>query len=202
MKRKQQKAQLVLISIGLLLILLTYLYYPYMNKNKLQDDQFVQKDSEKTLNDSQSTFENVEYEGITSTMQRFSVKSESAYILDKNPDLVFMKKMRVELYLKDGRIVTIISDRGKYHKESHDCWFEENVVADDGETKIFANNLDLLATENFVKIYEQVKIIHPTRSGSSTLRADQVDYDFETKYFKVSMFDEKTVKMKVFQWAK
>ena len=194
MKRKQQKAQLVLISIGLLLILLTYLYYPYMNKNKLQDDQFVQKDSEKTLNEAQSTFENVEYEGITSTMQRFSVKSESAYILDKNPELVFMKKMRVELYLKDGRIVTIISDRGKYHKESHDCWFEENVVADDGETKIFANNLDLLATENFAKIYQQVKLIHHT----GTLQADQVDYDFETKYFKVSMFDEKTVKMKVF----
>ena len=193
MKRKQQKAQLVLISIGLLLILLTYLYYPYMNKNKLQDDQFVQKDSEKTLDDAQSTFENVEYEGITSSMQRFSVKSESAYILDKNPELVFMKKMRVELYLKDGRIVTIISDRGKYHKESHDCWFEENVVADDGETKIFANNLDLLATENFVKIYQQVKLIHPT----GTLQADQVDYDFETKYFKVSMFDEKIVKMKV-----
>ena len=195
MKRKQQKAQLVLISIGLLLILLTYLYYPYMNKNKLQDDQFVQKDSEKTLNDAQSTFESVEYEGITSTMQRFSVKSESAYILDKNPNLVIMKKMRVELYLKDGRIVTIISDHGKYHKESHDCWFEENVVADDGETKIFANNLDLLATENFVKIYQQVKLIHPT----GTLQADQVDYDFETKYFKVSMFDEKIVKMKVFR---
>ena len=193
MKRKQQKVQLVLISMGLLLILLTYLYYPYMNKNKLQDDQLVQKDSEKTLYDAQSTFENVEYEGITSAMQRFSVKSENARILDKNPDLVFMKKMRVELYLKDDRIVTIISDRGKYHKESHDCWFEENVVADDGETKIFANNLDLLATENFVKIYQQVKLIHPT----GTLQADQVDYDFETKYFKVSMFDEKTVKMKV-----
>ena len=150
---------------------------------------------EETLNDAQSTFENVGYEGITSTMQKLSVKSESAYILDKNPDLVFMKKMRVELYLKDGRIVTIISDHGKYHKKSHDCWFEENVVADDGETKIFANNLDLLATENFVKIYQQVKLIHPT----AALQADQVDYDFETKYFTLSNFDEKPVKVKVFQ---
>ena len=185
--------QLALISVGLLLILLTYLYYPNINKNESLDDQFVQEDTEKTINDAQSTFENVEYEGITSTMQRFSVKSENAYILDKDPDLVFMKKMRVELYLKDGRIVTIISDRGKYHKESYDCWFEENVVADDGETKIFANNLDLLATENFVKVYQQVQLINP----SGTLQADQVDYDFETKYFKVSMFDEKTVKMKV-----
>ena len=195
MKKKQQKVQLVLISIGLLLIMLTYLYYPNIGKDEPQDEQFVQEDLGENSNDAQSTFESVEYEGITSNMQRFSVKSENAYIQDKNPNLVIMKKMRVELYLKDGRIVTIISDRGKYHKESYDCWFEENVVADDGETKIFANNLDLLATENFVKIYQQVKLIHPT----GTLQADQVDYDFETKYFKVTMFDEKTVKMKVFR---
>ena len=180
MKKKEHKTQLVLISIGLLLILLTYFYYPYMNKDKLLEDQFVLEDLEKTLDDDKFTAFEIEYEGITSTMQRFSVKSESAYILDKNPNLVIMN---------------IISDRGKYHKESYDCWFEENVVADDGETKIFANNLDLLATENFVKIYQQVKLIHPT----GTLQADQVDYDFETKYFKVSMFDEKIVKMKVFQ---
>ena len=195
MKKKQQKVQLALISIGLLLILLTYLYYPNINKSKLQDNQLAEKDSEETPDSAQSTFENVEYEGITSAMQRFSVKSESALILDTNPDIVFMKKMRVELYLSDGRVVTIISNRGRYHKESHDCWFEENVVADDGETQIIAENLDLLATENFVKIYQQVKITHP----SGILQADQVDYDFETKYFKVSMFDEKTVKMKVFQ---
>ena len=195
MKRKQQNVQLTLISIGFLLILLTYLYYPSINKNNSLDDQFVQKDSEKTINDAQSTFENVEYEGITSAMQRFSVKSVRAYIQDQNPDLVFMEKMRVELYLSDGRTVTIVSDSGKYNKESHDCWFKENVVVDDGETKIFAKNLDLLASENFVKVYQQVQLIHPT----GTLQADQVDYDFETKYFKVSMFDEKTVKMKVFQ---
>ena len=195
MKKKQQKVQLALISIGLLLILLTYLYYPNINKSKLQDNQLAEKDSEETPDSAQSTFENVEYEGITSAMQRFSVKSESALILDTNPDIVFMIKMRVELYLSDGRVVTIISNRGRYHKESHDCWFEENVVADDGETQIIAENLDLLATENFVKIYQQVKITHP----SGILQADQVDYDFETKYFKVSMFNEKTVKMKVFQ---
>ena len=195
MKKKQQNVQLILVSIGFILILLTYLYYPSLNKNKSQNEQYVQKDSEQISNEAQTTFENVEYEGITSAMQKFSVKSESAYILDEDPDLVFMKKMRVVIYLNDGRIVSIISDQGKYHKESHDCWFEKNVFADDGETKIFAENLDLLATKNFVKIYQQVKLIHPTGS----FQADQVDYDFETKYFKVSMFNEKTIKMKVFQ---
>ena len=195
MKKKQHKTQLVLISIGFFLILLTYIY-PYMNKDKPQDDQFIQKDLEKPQNDAQSTsFEDVEYEGLTATMQKFSVKSESAYILDEDPDLVFMETMMVKVYLNDGRIVSIISNRGRYNKESHDCWFEENVIVNDGETKIFSENLDLLATENFVKVYNEVKLNNPTGS----LQADQIDYDFETKYFKVSMFDDKVVKMRVNQ---
>ena len=103
--------------------------------------------------------------------------------------------MNVVLYLKDERIVRIISNRGRYNKATYDCFFEEDVRATDGETKIFSENLDLLATENFVKIYNNVKLNHSTGS----LRADKIDYDFETKYFKVSMFDDSVVKMKVIQ---
>ena len=177
--KKQRKTQLILISIGLFLILLTYFYYPYMNKDKLLEDQFAREDLEKTPQDDQiSTFENVEYEGLYDLNKPFSIKSEKAYILDKEPDVVYMTDMHVTLYLNDGRTVNIISDRGKYNKITHDCFFEENVKAADGETKIFAENLDLLATEKFVKVYNKVRLNNPTGS----LQADQVDYDFETKY--------------------
>ena len=197
MRKEQRKLQLILLTIGLSLILLTYFYYPSLNQsNKTAEVQTAEESQKSEIVDGQfSTFENVEYQGLTATMQEFSVNSESAYILDEDPDLVFMQNMQVRLYLNDGRIVTITSDKGRYQKQSHDCWFEKNVVADDGETKIFAENLDLLATENFVKIYQQVRLFHPTGS----FEADQVDYDFEKKYFKVSMFDEKSVKMKVIQ---
>ena len=104
-----------------------------------------------------------------------------------------MTDMQVSLYLKDERIVNITSDKGRYNKVTHDCFFEKNVKATDGETIIFAENLDMLATENFVKVYNKVILNHPTGS----LRADRIDYDFEEKYFKVSMFDDKAVKMKV-----
>jgi len=192
--KKQRMTQLVLISIGLLLILLTYFYYPYMNKDKLLEDQFVREDLEKILDDDNfTTFENVEYEGLYNLNEPFSVKSEKAYILDIEPDIVYMSDMHVILYLKDERTVNIISDKGKYNKITNDCFFEENVKATDGETIIFADNLDLLATENFVKVYNKVRLNHPTGS----IRADRIDYDFETKYFKVSMFDDKAVKMKV-----
>ena len=194
MKKQQQKMQLVLIFIRFFLILLTYFYYPYMDKNKLLKDQSAREDLEKTLEDAHSTtFENIEYQGLYDLDKPFSVKSEKAHILDEEPDIVYMTNMNVVLYLKDERIVRIISNRGRYNKATNDCFFEEDVRATDGETKIFSENLDLLATENFVKIYNNVKLNHSTGS----LRADKIDYDFETKYFKVSMFDDKVVKMKI-----
>ena len=196
MKKEQQKMQLVLIFIGFFLILLTYFYYPYMEKNKLLKDQSAREDLEKTLEDAPLTaFENIEYQGLYDLDKPFSVKSEKAHILDEEPDIVYMTNMNVVLYLKDERIVRIISNRGRYNKATYDCFFEEDVRATDGETKIFSENLDLLATENFVKIYNSVKLNHSTGS----LRADKIDYDFETKYFKVSMFDDSVVKMKVIQ---
>ena len=56
-------------------------------------------------------------------------------------------------------------------------------------------NLSLLATQNFVEIYNNVYLTN--ENGS--LRADKVDYDFETKYYNISMFGDKKVKVKLIQ---
>ena len=193
MKKKQQNIQIILISIGLLLILITYFYYPYMNKAKLIENQSAKKDLKRVLKDQSTSFENVQYKGLYDVDKPFTIMSEEAYILDKEPEFVYMTNVHTILYLADGRIVNIKADKGKYNKVTYDCFFEQNVKATDGETKIFAENLDLLATTSFVKIYKDVTLNYPTGS----LVADKIDYDFETKYFKVSMFDDKTVKIKV-----
>ena len=194
MKQKQKKTQIILTSIGLILLLITYFYYPYMQKVKFTDNQVVQKDGSNTLDIGQGTsFENVKYEGLYQINNTFSVMSEKAHILNKEPDVVYMTNMHVILYLDNGRIVNILSNKGRYNKVTYDCFFEDDVRATDEETKIFSDNLDLLATEDSVKIYNNVIVNYPEAS----LRADKIDYDFLTKYFKVSMFDDKAVKIKV-----
>ena len=193
MKKKQQNIQIILISIGLLLILTTYFYYPYMNKAKLIENQSATKDSERTLEAQSTSFKNVQYKGLYDVDKPFTIISEKAYILNEEPEFVYMTNVHTILYLPDGRIVNIKADKGKYNKVTYDCFFKQNVKATDGKTKIFAENLDLLATSSSVKIYKDVILNYPTGS----LVADKIDYDFETKYFKVSMFDDKTVKIKV-----
>ena len=193
MKKKQQNIQIILVSIGLLLILITYFYYPYMNKAKLIENSSAKKDLERTLEDQSTSFKNVQYKGLYDVDIPFTIMSEKAHILDEEPEFVYMTNVHTILYLADGRIVNIKADKGKYNKVTYDCFFEQNVKATDGETKIFAENLDLLATTSFVKIYKDVTLNYPTGS----LVADKIDYNFETKYFKVSMLDDKTVKIKV-----
>ena len=193
--KKQQRAQIILVLIGLFLIFSTYFYYPYMNKHKQLKSQSVLEKSEETVEaDNSSNFENVEYNGIYDFNNPFVVKSEKAYMKNDEPDILYMTNMHVILYLTDGRIVNIISEQGTYNKVTYDCYFEKNVKATDGDTVILAENLDLLATKNSVEIYNSVKLNYPTGS----LAADKVNYDFETKYFKVSMFgDNETIKMRV-----
>ena len=195
MKKKQKKIQIILISIGLFLIITTYFYYPYINKVKFIENQSVQKDSDNVSDNDQTTFfENIEYQGLYDLNKPFTVKSEKARVLNEEPDILYMTKMRIIMHLSDGRIVNIISNKGKYNKTTYDCFFEDEVIATDGEVKIFAQNLDLLATKNFVEIYNEVSLNYPTGS----LQADKIDYDFETKYFSVKMFsDDKRVKMKI-----
>ena len=194
--KRELKIQLILVSIGLLLIFLTYFFYPKINQNKLSEDRAVTKDFDDAASaDKTTTFETLEYKGLYNFDKPFTVKSEKAYILNEEPDIVYMDSMHVALYLNDGRVVNITSDKGRYNKITYDCFFEQNVKATDENTIILAENLDLLATKNFVEIYNDVELEYNT----NYLQADKINYNFETKYFRVSMFDDKSIKMKVVQ---
>jgi len=196
MKKSDKKLQIFLLIIGTFLILITYFYYPNIDKNRSLVEREIQDTLPQVSEDEDVTlFESLEYQGYYDLDKKFVVKSKKAEINKNEPDIVLMNNMHVILYLKDGRVINIYSDKGKYNKENYDCFFERNVRATDGETEIFSDNLDLLGNESAVKIYNNVSINNPT---GSSLYADKIDYDFEKKHFKISMFEDKRIKMKVY----
>ena len=196
MIKKQRRVQLMLVSIGLILFALTYLFYPSINKNNFLKDRTTSEDFEKIADDEKITiFEKLEYKGIYDLDKPFKVRSEKAYIRNAEPDIVYMDSMHVILFLSEGREVNITSEKGRYNKKTYDCFFKQNVKATDGDIEIFAENLDLLATKNSAEIYTNVNLNYST----GYLQADKIDYNFETKHFKVSMFDDKAIKMRVVQ---
>ena len=193
MTANKRIVQLSLISIGLFLILATYFFYPKIIKNKFLEEEIVEDVVIKTDSKWRNTFENVEYIGLYDISRPFKVKAKKAYILTKSPNVVYMTNMHVTLHMNDGRLVNITSDNGSYNKVSYDCFFENNVKAVDGETTIFADNMDLLTTENSVKVYNNIFLT----DDKSSLRADKIYYDFKTKYYQISMFNDRKVKIKL-----
>ena len=196
MKENKKLIQIILIFTGLFLIIATYFYYPKINENKLKGSviQDEQTDiTDETIKD--NIFENVEYKGLYDFDKPFIIISEKAYVLSENPNIIYMDNMKVTMDMSDGRTVIITGDKGTYNKETYDCFFENNVKATDGETIIRSENLDLFASKDLVSIYNDVNLTN--KNGS--LKADKVDYDFEAKYYKISMFDDRKVKIKLIQ---
>ena len=186
--------QFSLISIGILLILVTYFLYPKIEKSKLKEEKIVKKNEIVIAEENQANiFEHVEYKGIYNIDTPFVINSDKANITKEEPNIVYMTNMNVILHLNDGRTVTITSDRGRYNKVTHDCYFENNVRATDGESLILAENLDLLSNKNTVSVYNDVVLT----GNKGSLQADKINYDLSTRKFHISMFGDKKVKIKL-----
>ena len=186
--------QFSLISIGMLLILVTYFLYPKIEKSKLKEEKIVKKNEIVIADEDRANiFEHVEYKGIYNIDTPFVIKSDKANITKEEPDIVYMTDMSVILHLNDGRTVIITSDRGRYNKVTYDCYFENNVRATDGESLILAENLDLLSNKNTVSVYNDVVLT----GNKGSLQADKINYDLSTRKFHISMFGDKKVKIKL-----
>ena len=191
MTTNKKIVQLSLMAIGLFLILATYFFYPKFVKEGVVEDNMIKTN----ISDGKerNTFENVEYNGFYDIDKQYKVKSEKAHILTEEPDVIYMTEMHVTLDMNDGRTIIITSDNGRYNKVTYDCFFENNVKAVDGETTVLSENLDLITTEDFATAYNDVFLTN----DKGSLQADKIHYDFETKSYRVSMFTDKKVKIKL-----
>ena len=196
MKENRKLIQIILIFAGLFLIIATYFYYPTINENRLKGSVIQDKQTDTIDEKSESNaFENVEYRGFYDFDKPFIILSEKAYVLSEDPNIIHMTIMKVTISMSDGRTIIITGDQGTYNKETYDCFFEDNVKATDGETIIQSENLDLFASKDVASIYNNVNLMN--QNGS--LKADKVDYNFEAKYYKISMFNDKKVKIKLIE---
>ena len=84
-----------------------FLYTCNKKKNSIFNKSTTEQDSKKTtINENSSSFENLKYKGMYDLDKPFTVESEKAYILNEDPDIVYMTNMNVTLYLQDDRIVS------------------------------------------------------------------------------------------------
>jgi len=198
MKLNIKVTQFLLASLGLFLILLTYFFIPQKTATKIKEqEQLFNKSASDVEFESRDAnlFDKIEYKGIFNINNFFTVKSKKAHILKEKPDEVYMTEMLVILNLTSGKTVHITSDKGMYNKLNYNCYFENNVKVTDGETIILSNNLDLFSDNNYASVYNNVILV----DARGSLKADKINYNFETEVYKISMYKEDPIEIKVIE---
>ena len=192
MTNKKKIFQLSLVFIGLLIIFFTY----FFNSENKQPSEVVTetetKENEEFLVEGVNRFENVEYKGIDNTGNKFTIGSQFAEFKKEKPELIFMENVECFFTFKDNTVLLITSKKGIYNNISNDMQFSEDVKMDYLENTIFSDRANFNNYENQLLIAGNVRGDGPT----TNLKADELDFDLNTKDLKISMYSEERVKIK------
>ena len=193
MKKNTKLIQLGLLSLGIVLVFSFY-FYPNMKANKLKEKTTQKEMVEKEIDTNiKNEFTNVTYKGKNSG-NVFTILADKAEIR-KDVNLIFMQNMFITIFFGNEEWI-IDCEVGTYDKVTYDIICSKNMKpsSSDGKTTIYSQNLDFIADKS-ATLYNKVSIFD---EEGFELKADRIFYDFESKIYKVNMFNpDENVKIKL-----
>jgi len=182
----ERKKKLRIIQFSLLIFGLLIIYLTYYNK---EIDNIYQADSEPsktTVENDDDVFFNIEYTGLDLHGNRYLLKSREARLDESKPEIVYMKDVNAIFYFKDNTTLYIWSDKGVYNNKNFDMKFANNVIAEYMDSKLFAEQANYSNTENYLSIYENVRI----NDIKGNLIADKLLFDINKQNLAITSFND------------
>ena len=186
-----RKKKLFLIQLTIFLVASTLLYNTYRDTNEVKEDfEKIEVESSPDTN----LFRDIEYSGFDFNGNRYVLKAEQAEFKTVKPELISMKNLDAKFYLKDGTILTVISDTGLYNNITLDIDFRKNVKADYLTYTLFS---DLLSYSNSNGKLISTGNVQGNSVDRGEFSADNVEYNFKDKTLNLSMFGTERVNVKI-----
>ena len=185
-KKKLRLIQFFLLFFGLLAIYLTY-YNKELNEDQSSISKKIPKKNQNiSEEDERDLFFNIEYSGFDLQGNRYSLKSEEAFIDKLNSEIVYMKNVNAIFYFKDNTILYVSSNNGIYNNKTLDMKFEQNVKANYLSSELFAEKAEYSNSESFLSIYENVRI----NDIKGNLIADKLLFDITDQKLDITSFTD------------
>ena len=178
---KKLFSKLIIHSIILLILLVFY----FTNIHKKSAEQYkkapIELKNQLQIKDNTSNIiYNVEYE-TTSDKVKYLIKADSG-TLNKN-NKFFLNNVYAEAHLNDGTTIFIKSEEAIYDSNIQDTKFAINVMTKHEEQIIFSQKMDMIFSENYIKIYDDVFY----KRADLDLTADIIKIDLNTKNLTILM---------------
>ena len=186
-----RKKSIKLIQFTIFLVALFLFYNTYQNKNESIKNPIK---VESKINSDTNSFNNVTYSGFDLNGNRYTLQAEIAEFKTETPELINMKKVIANFYLKDNSLLKVVSNEGLYNNETFDMSFKEDVKASYLKNVMLSDQLNYSSSSGNLLASGNVR-------GESVEKgeffADNVEYHITKKTLEFSMFGSKQVNIKL-----
>ena len=179
--------------------LLTFKYFKSSNEKKIVEKKRIELVEKENLKiddekiESSNIIEDVSYSAKDIKGNEYFLKANEGIIDQNESNFIFLKSVKAIINLKDLKLVEISSDFGKYNIKNYDTIFSKNVIISYLDNIITGDYLDFSLDKNLMMISKNVVL----KNKKSTLQADVVEVNIETKDIKIFMYEEnKSVNIK------
>ena len=138
--------QLIIIFVIIAIFLLVYLKYFNENSNSLKEKSTATK-IEANLDNTSNNMENVNY--ISSMNEnKYQITAQRAKIKIDKPDVMFLEGVVAYITIKNNSTIKVTSNFAKYNSKNYDTVFSKNIVATYPNRKITGEYLDFSFIDN------------------------------------------------------
>jgi len=171
--------------------ILFFLYFKSNQKEKIVEKKIepIENENQKDLDEkigSFNTIEDVSYSAKDTKGNEYFLKASEGTIDQNENNFIFLKYVNATIKLKDYRLIEISSNFGKYNIKNYDTIFSKNVIVTYLNNKISGDYLDFSLDKNLMIISRNVVM----RNEKSSLKADVIEVNIETKDIKIFMYEE------------
>ena len=184
-KKKLRLFQTILLIVGIIIILIIYTDKGFFLNKKI-NQKATPLIENKTTDQKENIFYNIEYSGLDLAGNRYIIKSKEATTNVSNQEIVNMKFVESFFYFKDDTVLKVKSDYGTYNNKTLDMFFNSNVKANYQNSVLFAENAEYSNSENFLSISGKVKI----EDFKGTMFADKLLFDIKKNKLNITSFND------------
>ena len=190
-ERKLKLTQLLIFTVGLLII-----FFTYFQKERSDEEKIISRDDQKKINEKlkdessdKNTFYNILYSGIDLEGNRYTIKSKEAVNSKTDTKIVKMKIVHATFYFKDNTILNVFSNTAVYNNKTLDMVFNKNVKAIYENTELFAEKAEFSNSKSFLTVSEEVKVY----DARGTMFADKLFFDIKKKTLDIDSSNNKKI---------
>ena len=130
--------------------------------------------------------ENVNYTTKDADGNEYFINAIQGEIDYSNSNIIYLKKVKANIKLKNSENILITSDFGKYNSDNFDTIFSKNVIINYLDNKINGEYLDFSLIRNSMIISKN--LIYTNLEN--VLKADVIEIDIKTKDAKIFMYEK------------